>query len=377
MQINFADAGAPSNIAASCSASGEPLNSQPTPIPKIHADKATWQRIVAEYQQPSTARALWQVANTLVPYAALWVLMYFSLKVSWWLTMPVAILAGAFLVRIFIIFHDCGHGSFFPSKRANDVLGFITGVLTFTPYYQWRWEHAIHHGTTGHLDKRGTGDVWTMTIQEYIDAPWWKRWSYRLMRNPFFLLLIAPFFLFVVLQRIPSTQGRRERRSVWWMNLAVALFVAAMCWIFGIKAYLFAQLIVTMTAGAGGVWMFYVQHQFEDAYWERGDDWDYTAAALQGSSFYKLPAVLQWFSGNIGFHHIHHLSPRIPNYNLQRCHDADPIFRQIMPITFGSSLKTLALRLWDEEAKKLTGYRKMRQRRKKQRDDLEKRETKR
>lgn len=353
------------------------MNSQPTPIPKIHADKATWQRIVAEYQQPSTARALWQVANTLVPYAALWVLMYFSLKVSWWLTMPVAILAGAFLVRIFIIFHDCGHGSFFPSKRANDVLGFITGVLTFTPYYQWRWEHAIHHGTTGHLDKRGTGDVWTMTIQEYIDAPWWKRWSYRLMRNPFFLLLIAPFFLFVVLQRIPSTQGRRERRSVWWMNLAVALFVAAMCWIFGIKAYLFAQLIVTMTAGAGGVWMFYVQHQFEDAYWERGDDWDYTAAALQGSSFYKLPAVLQWFSGNIGFHHIHHLSPRIPNYNLQRCHDADPIFRQIMPITFGSSLKTLALRLWDEEAKKLTGYRKMRQRRKKQRDDLEKRETKR
>lgn len=331
-------------------------------------DRAAWQKIVAQFQQPSTARASWQVANTFIPYAALWVLIYFSLSVSWWVTIPLAVLAGAFLVRIFIIFHDCGHGSFFASKRANDTLGFISGVLTFTPYYQWRWEHAVHHGTAGHLDKRGTGDVWTMTIEEYLGAPWWRRMAYRLLRNPFFLLFVAPLFLFVVIQRIPSTQGRRERRSVWWMNLAVACFVVAMSWIFGVKAYLSIQLVVTMTAGAGGIWMFYVQHQFEDAYWERGDDWDYTAAALQGSSFYKLPAVLQWFSGNIGFHHIHHLSPRIPNYNLQRCHDADPIFKQVKPITLVASLKTLALRLWDEETKKLTGYARMRQRRREQRD---------
>jgi len=338
---------------------------QPTPSVAIgQTDKAAWQRIVAKYQQPSNARALWQVADTLIPYALLWAAMYWSLRVSWWLTIPLAVLAGAFLVRIFIIFHDCGHGSFFTSRRANDVLGFVAGVLTFTPYYQWRFEHAIHHGTTGHLDKRGSGDIWTMTVQEYLEASRWRRFAYRLARNPVVLFLIAPLFLFVVVQRIPSTQGRRERRSVWWMNLAVAGYVVTLSWVFGIKAFLLIQLIVTMTAGAGGVWMFYVQHQFEDAYWERGSNWNYTAAALQGSSFYKLPRVLQWFSGNIGFHHIHHLSPRIPNYNLQACHDADPLFQQIEPITFGASLKTLSLRLWDEQAKKLIGYRPMRQRRK-------------
>lgn len=332
-------------------------------------DKAGWQRIVSRYQHPSTTRAIWQVLNTFIPYAALWVLIYFSLSVSWWATIPLAVLAGAFLVRIFIIFHDCGHGSFFKSKRANDILGLISGVLTFTPYYQWRWEHAIHHGTAGHVDKRGTGDVWTMTIKEYLEAPRWKRVVYRIVRNPFILLFVAPFVLFVVIQRIPSTTGRRERRSVWWMNLMVACFVVAMSWIYGIKDYLLVQLIVTMVAGAGGVWMFYVQHQFEDAYWEQGDNWDYTTAALQGSSFYKLPAILQWFSGNIGFHHIHHLNPRVPNYNLQRCHDADPIFRTIKPITLVASLKSLALRLLDEKTRRLTGYGPMRQRRREQRNE--------
>ena len=331
------------------------------------ANKATWQRIVAKYQQASNPRALWQVANTFIPYLLLWYLIYLSLGVSWWLTLPLAVLAGAFLVRIFIIFHDCGHGSFFESKRANDLLGVIAGVLTFTPYYQWRWEHAMHHGTAGDLDKRGTGDVWTMTVDEYLGSPRWKRIVYRIVRNPVILLFVAPLVLFVIIQRIPSTQGRRERRSVWWMNLAVACVVVTMSWIFGIKAYLLIQLVITMVAGAGGVWMFYVQHQFEGAYWERGDNWDYTAAALRGSSFYKLPAVLQWFSGNIGFHHIHHLSPRIPNYNLQRCHDADPLFEQVKPITLAASMKSLALRLWDEKSGKLTGYGPMRRRRKEQR----------
>lgn len=338
-----------------------------SPLRVDAADKAAWQNAVREFQQPSTRRALVQLANTLVPYALLWCLMYLSLGVSWWLAVPLAIVAGGFLVRIFIIFHDCGHGSFFKSQRANDVLGFVAGILTLTPYYQWRWEHAIHHGTAGHLDKRGTGDVWTMTVQEYLESSRWKRFSYRLARNPVVLLLIAPLFLFVIVQRIPSTKGRRERRSVWWMNFAVACYAATMSWIFGIKAFVLLQLIVTMVAGAAGVWMFYVQHQFEDAYWERGDNWNYTAAALQGSSFYKLPRILQWFSGNIGFHHIHHLSPRIPNYNLQRCHDADPIFKRVRPITFGASLRSLTLRLWDERTKKLAGYGLMRQRRREQR----------
>jgi len=345
------------------------MTSEPQDAPQSidSRDKTSWQRSLAPYQNSSAVRSWWQLANTLLPYALLWVLMYFSARVSWWATAGLAILAGAFLVRIFIIFHDCGHGSFFKSRRANDVLGFVLGLLTFTPYHQWRWEHAIHHGTAGHLDKRGTGDVWTMTVREYLDSSKKKQFAYQVVRNPVILLLVAPLVLFIVIQRIPSTPGRRERHSVWWTNLAVACFVVAMCWIFGIKTYLLIQLIVTTVAGAGGVWMFYVQHQFEDVYWERADHWDFTAAALHGSSFYKLPAVLQWFSGSIGFHHIHHLSPRIPNYNLQKCHDADPLFEQVKPITFGASLRTLALRLWDEKNKKLIGFGPMRQRRREQR----------
>ncbi|WP_149196321.1 fatty acid desaturase [Luteimonas suaedae] len=331
-------------------------------------DKAAWKRAVAKYQQPSTSRALWQITNTFVPYVLLWYLMYLSLSVSWWLIVPLAVLASGFLVRIFIIFHDCGHGSYFKSGRANDIVGFIAGMLTFTPYYQWRWEHAIHHGTAGHLDKRGTGDVWTMTVQEYLDASRWKRFAYRLARNPFVLFVIAPLYMFVIEQRFPSAKSNpRERRSVWWMNLAILCMAVVLSWIYGIVPYLLIQLTVTMISGAMGVWLFYVQHQFEDAYWERGDDWDYTAAALQGSSFYKLPRILQWFSGNIGFHHIHHLSPRVPNYHLQKCHEADPIFQRVKPLTLSSSLKSLAFRLWDEKAKKLVGYGRMRQLRREQR----------
>ena len=280
---------------------------------------------------------------------------------------PARILAGAFLVRIFIIFHDCGHGSYFKSGRSNDILGFITGVLTFTPYCHWRWEHAIHHASAGHLDKRGTGDVWTLTVQEYLEASRWKRFAYRLARNPIVLFGLAPLFLFVVLQRFPSRKANaRERRSVWWMNLAILGMAGALSWVFGLVAYLIIQLTVMMVAGGAGVWMFYVQHQFEDVYWERGDNWDYTAAALQGSSFYKLPKILQWFSGNIGFHHIHHLSARIPNYNLERCHRSDPLFQTVKPITLFSSLKSFTLRLWDERGKKLVGYRHMRNLRREQ-----------
>lgn len=321
------------------------------------ADTQKWKEIVLEFQKPSLRRAVWQLINTLGSYAVLWYLMYLSLSVSWWLTVPLAILAGAFLVRIFIIFHDCGHGSFFKSGRANDVVGFICGLLAFTPYYHWRWEHAVHHATAGDLDRRSVGDVWTMTVQEYLEASRWKRLTYRLARNPFVLFVLAPLFLFVVLQRIPSAKRNpRERESVQWMNLAILLMATGLSWIYGLKAYLIIQLTAMMVAGTAGVWMFYVQHQFEDVYWERGDDWDFTAAALQGSSYYKLPRILQWFSGNIGFHHIHHLSPRIPNYNLQRCHEADPLFQSVKPVTLSASLKSFNLRLWDENLKRLVGF---------------------
>src|ERR1051326_7925834 len=208
-------------------------------------ETAAWQQIVAEYQKPSLARALWQLANTLIPYALLWYLMYLSLAVSWWLVAPLAVLAGMFLVRAFIIFHDCGHGSYFKSRRANDVVGFLTGLLTFTPFYQWRWAHAIHHATSGHLDKRGTGDLWTLTVQEYLESSRWKRFAYRLARNPVFLFVIAPLFVLAVKQRFPSpNSSQRERDSVHWMNLAIFGMAVGLSLVFGVLPYLLIQLLV-------------------------------------------------------------------------------------------------------------------------------------
>jgi len=332
---------------------------------KSQSDPAVWKEIVAKYQQPSTPRAVWQIVNTLVPSALLWYLMYRSLTISWWLIPPLAVLAGAFLVRIFIIFHDCGHGSYFRSRRANDIVGFITGLLTFTPYYQWRWDQALHHATSGHLDKRGTGDLWTLTVQEYLESSRWKRFAYRLARNPIILFVIAPVFVMLIKQRFPSPKAnKRERHSVYAMNAAILAMAAGLSLVFGIKAYLLIQLTALAVAGSAGFWLFYVQHQFEGVYWERGEEWDYAAAALQGSSFYKLPKVLQWFSGNIGYHHIHHLSSRIPNYNLERCHKANLLFQQVKPLTLFSSLKSLRLRLWDEPRRKLVGYSHLRELRK-------------
>lgn len=345
------------------------MNTTGTPMPAgplvTKRDTSAWKAIVLKYQQPSLWRAVWQLVDTLGPYALLWYLMYRSLAWSYWITFALAILAGLFLVRIFIIFHDCGHGSFFKSRRANDVVGFITGVLTLTPYYHWRWEHAIHHASSGDLDRRGTGDLWTLTVEEYLKSSRWRRFAYRLARNPFVLFGLAPIYLLLIQQRFSASKASpRERQSVRWMNLAILGMAAALSWVFGITAYVLIQLIIVMVGGGVGIWMFYVQHQFEDVYWERDENWDYTAAALQGSSFYKLPRILQWFSGNIGFHHIHHLSPRIPNYNLERCHKADPLFQEVKPLTLFSSLKSLGVHLWDEQRGKLIGFRQLRKVRK-------------
>jgi omega-6 fatty acid desaturase (delta-12 desaturase) len=286
------------------------------------------------------------------------VLYHYAHSISWWLVPPLVVLGAGLLVRAFIIFHDCGHGSFFASRVANDFWGCVCGVLTFTPYYQWRGEHAIHHGTAGDLDKRGTGDVWTMTVREYLAASRYRRFAYRLARNPVVLFIIGPLVLFLFLQRVPDSKaGVRERHSVWWMNVALLLVGTAMSMVLGTWNYLVFQVAVLTVAGSAGVWLFYVQHQFEDAYWERGENWDYTVAALKGSSYFKLPRVLQWFSGNIGFHHIHHLGARIPNYNLERCHNSEALFRDVRPLTLSDSLRTLGLRLWDESSRRLVGFR--------------------
>ena len=322
---------------------------------------SAWKQAVAEHRQPVLRRSVWQLVNSLIPYLALWGLMIWTLDISYWLTLALAVVAAGFLVRIFIIFHDCGHGSFFKSRRANHLVEFVTGVLTFTPYRQWRHQHALHHATSGDLDRRGTGEIWTLTVREYLEASRWKRLSYRLARNPFVLLGIAPLYVFLIQQRLPSrVAGKRERRGVYWTNGALLAVAVLMSLTIGLKAYLLIQLPVTMFAASAGVWLFYVQHQFEGVQWDRREDWDYTEAALLGSSFYKLPKVLQWFTGNIGFHHIHHLSPAIPNYNLERCYKATPMFQQVKPLTLWRSMKSLSLRLWDEQRRKLVGFGRLR-----------------
>lgn len=321
------------------------------------ADTSMWKEIVARYQKPCIGRATWQMVNTLIPYVGLWVAMYFTKSISWWLTIPLAVVAGGLLVRTFIIFHDCGHGSFFKSQKANHIVGSITGLLTFTPYFHWRWEHAIHHSASGDLDRRGMGDVWTLTVEEYLNSSRWRRFSYRLARNPFILFVIAPMILFLGINRVPKPKTpNRERYSVHLTTFAIGLMSIGLILAFGWKAFLIIQLTVLAVAGSAGVWLFYVQHQYEGVYWERSDKWDYVSAALHGSSFYKLPKILQWFSGNIGFHHIHHLSARIPNYNLERCHKAEPLFQTVKPITLISSLKSFTFRLWDEQHRRLVGY---------------------
>ena len=261
------------------------------------------------------------------------------------------------MVRLFIIHHDCGHGSFFRSRRAHDFWGFITGVLTLTPYRHWRWEHAVHHSSSSDLDRRGMGDIPTWTVQEYLESSRWKRFAYRLARNPVLLFVIAPLYLFLIKHRFSMAKaGRRERQSGYWTNLGILGLGVGLSLVFGLKAYLLIQLTVMAVAGSASVWLFYVQHQFEGVYWQRHDRWDDLTAALQGSSFYKLPRILQWFSGNIGFHHIHHLSARIPNYNLERCHNAEPLFQNVPPVTLFASLKSFTFRLWDEKRHRLVGF---------------------
>jgi omega-6 fatty acid desaturase (delta-12 desaturase) len=321
----------------------------------MSSEPIRWQSIVARYARPDLARSLRQVADSVLPFTALFVLAVWSFHISFWLALPLCVLAAGFMMRTFIIFHDCGHGSFFASQRLNDLVGFITGVLTLTPYYSWKHDHAIHHATSGDLDRRGVGDVYTMTVREYLAAPWWKRFGYRVMRNPVAMFVFGSLLVFVVAQRIPHGTGKRERASIWWTNLALACIAVLLSLLFGWRAYLTVQLLVVLFGASVGIWLFYVQHNFEGVYWERHAQWSYFKASMQGSSFYKLPAVLNWFSGNIGFHHIHHLGARIPNYNLARAYRENPIFH-VKPVTLLSSLKCLKWRLYDEASRQLVGW---------------------
>jgi omega-6 fatty acid desaturase (delta-12 desaturase) len=333
-----------------------PASAPSLPI-SAHDEAPNWRQLVKKYQAPCLKKSIWQIVNSMGSYVALWVAMYFTVSFSWPLTLGLATLAAMFLVRIFIIFHDCGHGSYFKSKKANNVVGFIAGLMTLTPYRHWRWQHAVHHGTSGNLDQRGIGDVWTMTVKEYKAAPFLLKFQYRLTRNPFILFVLGPLGLFLIYQRFSyKLANRRDRMDVYKMNACIAVYVVAMSALFGLWNFVWIQLLITTISGSGGIWLFYVQHQFEDTYWRAGDEWDYTDSAMQGSSFYRLPAILNWFSGSIGYHHIHHLSSRIPNYHLKPCHEAEPFFQQVPELTLRSSLKSMKLRLWDEDAGRLVGY---------------------
>lgn len=326
-------------------------------------DSATyegWRQIVAKYQQPDARKSIWQIVNSFGGLFLMWVLMYFSLNVGYWLTLLLAFPAAGFAVRIFIIQHDCGHGSFFKSRKFNDSTGIVCSLFTLTPYRFWRKSHAVHHAHHAELEERGIGDVWTMTVDEYLAAPWWMRVAYRVFRNPLFLFGIAPAVNFLILTRFPLGGKKEwrngERESVLYTNLALAgLFTIFIAWI-GVGAVLAIFLPTFVIAAAVGTWLFYVQHQFERTYWEHTPEWDYTLAAMHGSSYYKLPKVLQWFTGNIGFHHIHHLSPRIPNYHLERCHQENPIMQRVVHLTLWESFKTTSLALWDEKRQRLVTF---------------------
>jgi acyl-lipid omega-6 desaturase (Delta-12 desaturase) len=332
-----------------------------TTSPTTSSKGLNWRDAVAGYQNPDVRRSVWQIINSIVPYILLWVAMYYSLRVSYFLTLALGVLAGGFMTRIFIIFHDCGHGSFFKSKKANDFWGFVTGIMTLTPYGQWRHDHALHHASSGDLDRRGFGDVWTLTTKEYLALPWQKRLWYRVFRHPLILFGIGPFYTFAISHRFANRDANaRDRKSVVVTNLVLLAVVIALHFVIGIKAFILIQLPILMIGGAAGLWLFYVQHTFEPPYWEHHEDWDFVTAALEGSSFYKLPKVLQWFSGNIGFHHIHHLSPRIPNYKLPECQEASEIFHNVEPLTIMQSLRSLNLRVWDEELRRMLSFREVR-----------------
>jgi len=315
--------------------------------------------MVSKYQNSEYIRSIWQFTNSFVPFVLTWVLMYYSLDVSYFLTLFLSLFASGFIMRIFIIQHDCGHGSFFRSRKANDYLGMICSVLTFTPYHYWRKSHAIHHAAVGKLDERGIGDIYTLTVDEYLARNKWGRLRYRLYRNPLILFMVIPPVLFLFLYRFPISKlavMKSLHTTVYLTNAAIALIAGAIIFFIGLKAFLLVQVPIIIISLCVGTWFFYVQHQFEDTYWKDEKDWDYTEAALKGSSYYKLPRVLQWFTGNIGFHHIHHLSPRIPNYKLEKCHKENPAFQASTTLTLRTSLKSMILNLWDERSKRLISF---------------------
>ncbi|MCF8069252.1 MAG: fatty acid desaturase [Desulfobacterales bacterium] len=318
-----------------------------------------WYPTLKSFRRSDNRKAIWQLINTLIPYGCIWCLMIRSIQLgySYTLTLVLALLSAAFLVRAFILFHDCVHNSFFKSKRVNTFFGYLIGILVFTSFEDWRFTHLRHHGTYANLDTRGFGDIWTMTLTEYKNLTKKKQMIYRLYRHPLVLIGFGALFNFLLHNRLPDTRvERKERMSTIFTNLFLLIIILLAIRFIGWQTYLLIQLPVMFFAGVAGIWLFYVQHQFKGVYWARKNSWDPLRAAMEGSSYFRLPAVLRWFSGNIGFHHIHHLNPRIPNYNLKKCYDAVPALHAKAPLTIMKSFYCTRLKLWDEMRQKMVGF---------------------
>ncbi|WP_337017041.1 fatty acid desaturase [Oceanobacillus massiliensis] len=319
--------------------------------------QAELRKSVAPYASSNTRASIIQLINSIVPFILLWFLSYQSLSISIWLSLALSVVAAGFVVRIFIIFHDCTHMSFFKNAKANRIVGTITGVITHFAFEKWKRDHSIHHATSSNLDKRGTGDVWVMTVEEYKEASFWGKLSYRLYRNPIVMFGLGPVYLFLVSNRFNRKGAKpKERNNTYIINGSIAIIYALLIWAIGWQAFLTIQLPILFIAGAAGIWLFYVQHQFEDSYFENEDEWDYVKAAVDGSSYYKLPKAIEWLTGSIGYHHVHHLSPRVPNYNLEKAHESTPPLHQATTITLKTSLQSIRFRLYDQATRTFISF---------------------
>jgi acyl-lipid omega-6 desaturase (Delta-12 desaturase) len=335
----------------------EPMRPGPSAVP---AGGREWMQKLAGYRQASTGRAIFELATTIVPFVLAWVTMVLAVQSGlWWLHLLLVIPTAGLLVRLFMIQHDCGHGSFFPARSWNDLTGRLIGVLTLTPYDHWRHSHAIHHASSGNLDRRGIGDIDTLTVDEYRALSQFGRLKYRLYRHPAIMFGIGPAYLFLLQNRLPLGFMRRGRQpwiSTMGTNLGVAVAVAAMMWAVGVGPFLMVHLPVVLLAASAGVWLFYVQHQFEETHWVGEDTWNVHEAALHGSSHYDLPPILRWFTGNIGMHHVHHLSSRIPYYRLPQVLRDHPELHDLGRLTIGESLRCVRLALWDQSSRRLVSF---------------------
>jgi len=339
-------------------------NGQTAACQPAASDMRTWRQILTRYHEPSHTRSIVEIAITLAPLVVLWVLAWAAYYFGfWWMSLLLAVPAAGFLVRLFMIQHDCGHGAFFRHRLANDWVGRAIGVLTLTPYDFWRRTHAVHHASSGNLDRRSLGDINTLTVSEYLARSFWGRLCYRLYRHPIVLFGIGPAYLFVLQQRLPVGMLRGGGWLPWLStmatNFAIALVVAILIWLIGIGPFLLVHLPITLLAASVGVWLFYVQHQFEHTFWAHDGEWTLPEAALYGSSHYDLPGILRWFTANIGVHHVHHLCSRIPYYRLPRALRDHPELRGVSRLTLLQSFRCVRLVLWDEGRHRLISFREM------------------